>query len=211
LVTIAGKKAEVAGAILVWGAVEPSGREAARAKYGFADVLSLEDMLADLRAWEDLAWTRHVDELRVWANDLFGAVGMPERVRLRRLGAWADRFADPAFSLGHWVEPVETAPGHFNVGYYAMSDEALVFYEEMYALGWVRPFDWMAWTNTAAGARLPHDPSAIAEAGAEDLWKVMTTIVRADRFSEGELGSAYDRGILLALAQRARALVSDER
>ena len=38
---------------------------------GFADVLALEDMLRDLRDWEDLVWRARVDELRGWANGLF--------------------------------------------------------------------------------------------------------------------------------------------
>ena len=69
-----GKPIKVDGAILVWGAVTPLGRAAAIADYGFADVLGLEDMLADLIAWQDPAWTAHVDELAGYAAGLFEAL-----------------------------------------------------------------------------------------------------------------------------------------
>lgn len=69
-----GKPIKVDGAILVWGAVTPLGRSAATADYGFADVLGLEDMLADLVAWQDPAWTAHVDELASHAAGLFEAL-----------------------------------------------------------------------------------------------------------------------------------------
>jgi hypothetical protein len=39
--------------------------------FGFADVLSLETMIDDLREWEDPAWNLRVDEMRAWANGLF--------------------------------------------------------------------------------------------------------------------------------------------
>jgi hypothetical protein len=70
-VQIGGKPAEVSGAILVWGAVDAGGREDAMAKYGFADVLSLEDVLRDLRAWDAPEWRATVERYRLWANELF--------------------------------------------------------------------------------------------------------------------------------------------
>lgn len=41
------------------------------AAYGFADVLSIEAMLDDLRAWGDPAWRARVTELREWSDGLF--------------------------------------------------------------------------------------------------------------------------------------------
>jgi hypothetical protein len=69
-----GKPIKVDGAILVWGAVTAPGRAAAITDYGFADVLGLEDMLADLSAWQDPAWTAHVNELASHAAGLFEAL-----------------------------------------------------------------------------------------------------------------------------------------
>lgn len=69
-----GKPITVDGAILVWGAVPPVGRAAAIADYGFSDVLGLEDMLSDLVAWQDTAWSDHVEERASCASGLFEAL-----------------------------------------------------------------------------------------------------------------------------------------
>lgn len=67
------------GAILVWGAITEEGRNDAMSKFGFADVLSLEAMLADLRVWRDPSWHARIGELREWTNglldELLGAAG----------------------------------------------------------------------------------------------------------------------------------------
>jgi len=51
--------------------VTPEGRAWAMEAYGFADVLSLEDMLRDLRAWQDPAWRLRMGQLREWSDGLF--------------------------------------------------------------------------------------------------------------------------------------------
>jgi hypothetical protein len=71
LVKIDGRQTPVDGAILVWGAVTNDGRSAAMGSFGFADVLSLETMLSDLKAWEDVDWRSRVVELRTWTSGLF--------------------------------------------------------------------------------------------------------------------------------------------
>jgi hypothetical protein len=70
-VRVAGREKPVDGAILVWGATTPEGRAAVIAERGFADVLSVEHMLHDLRAWEADSWSRRVDELRSWSDYLY--------------------------------------------------------------------------------------------------------------------------------------------
>jgi uncharacterized protein YceH (UPF0502 family) len=71
LVKVRGRPTEVAGAILVWGAIAPEGRADAMATYAFADVLGIEEMLRDLRSWNDGAWRAKVAEIRGWADELF--------------------------------------------------------------------------------------------------------------------------------------------
>ncbi len=71
LVKVGARPTDVAGAILVWGAVEPEGRADAMQTYGFADVLAIEDMLRDLRHGNDSAWRARVAEIRGWADGLF--------------------------------------------------------------------------------------------------------------------------------------------
>jgi hypothetical protein len=70
VVKVAAKPIEVAGAILVWGATTPEGCNEAMTTLGFADVLSVEAMLADLRAWRDPTWAARIEQLRAWTNEL---------------------------------------------------------------------------------------------------------------------------------------------
>ena len=74
LVKVGGKPVAVDGAILVWGAVDEDGRQDAMRAFGFHDVLSLEAMLDDLRAWGDRAWAARLDELDAWSRGLLEAL-----------------------------------------------------------------------------------------------------------------------------------------
>jgi hypothetical protein len=70
-VQCARKPIAVSGAILVWGTVDAIGRAAVMGRYGFADVLSLEQMLSDLRTWNDPVWKAKVADLHAWSDGLF--------------------------------------------------------------------------------------------------------------------------------------------
>jgi hypothetical protein len=70
IVKVKTRQVPVYGAILVWGSTTDGGRDNAMDRFGFADVLSLEQMLDDLRAWNDPHWRDRVEELRTWTNDL---------------------------------------------------------------------------------------------------------------------------------------------
>jgi hypothetical protein len=70
-VRVVGKPVQANGAVLVWGALTSEGRKAAMEEYGFADVLSVEEMLRDLREWEPPHWRQRVGEVRRWSQELF--------------------------------------------------------------------------------------------------------------------------------------------
>ena len=77
----------------------------------------------------------------------------------------------------------------------------------MYKAELVRPVDWMAWAGTPDAQRLITDPAEIADATHDQLIYLLTTIIRGERFSDGEIAGAYERGTLLAVAERAGALL----
>ena len=95
--------------------------------------------------------------------------------------------------------------------YFEYSEAVLAFIREMYELEWVHSLDWMAWAGTAEGQRLSSAPEAIATASEADLAKVLTTILRSDRFNEGALASAIEGGFVVAVARRAGVLADVER
>ncbi len=53
---------------------------------------------------------------------------------------------------------------------------------------------------------LLEDPAAVASASAEDLGRMLTALVRSERFGDGTLEAAFERGILTAIARRAAEL-----
>jgi hypothetical protein len=69
---------EVHGAVLVWGAVSDEGRRSVMEHYGFADVLSLEEMVRDLRDWRNPEWAARLAELRTWTEEMLDALGVSE-------------------------------------------------------------------------------------------------------------------------------------
>jgi hypothetical protein len=129
--------------------------------------------------------------------------------RLRALAAWVDAFERPGFAIGEWAGGERDAAGVIQMPYVDFAPEGLRFIGEMYAHTWVYPFDWMAWASTPEAQVLIADPTQIAHAPAEDLARLLTTIIRGDRFSEGEIAGAYERGTLTAIARRARVLLGE--
>ncbi len=83
------------------------------------------------------------------------------------------------------------------------------FMDDAYRFGWVSgDFDWPAWSKTPEATRLRGDPGAIEAAGADQLVKLLTCSIRAERFCDGTLAADYDSGLLGRIASRAQALAS---
>jgi hypothetical protein len=125
---------------------------------------------------------------------------------LRVLAGWADAFAAGP-SIGRWQGGEADAAGVIQMPWYEYSDEINRFESEMYRARLVRPVDWVAWAGTPEAQRLIADPAEIARATPDEVVYLVTTILRGERFSDGEIAAAYERGTLLAIAQRARVLL----
>jgi hypothetical protein len=111
---------------------------------------------------------------------------------LEALAAWEPRFADAAFEFGRW---------------FRLTDDAQRFVQDCYEHGWIRgDFDWSAWATTSEAQLLRDDPSALASASPDDLGRLLTVVVRGDRFSQGELLAAWDSGLLRRIVERAAKL-----
>ncbi len=127
--------------------------------------------------------------------------------RLRRLAAHLPAFQAPGFTFGAW-EPSRTRDdGVIELGWYRFSPAADAFLRDL--AGWVTPFDWPTWATGEVGHSLLRDPDAVASASADNLGKLLTSVVRGDRFSEGTLAWAYESGLLTAILRRADALAAE--
>jgi len=59
------------GAILIWGAVTPEGRDGAIKAKGFHDVLSVEEICADMASWNCARYAALIEQRQTWCNELF--------------------------------------------------------------------------------------------------------------------------------------------
>lgn len=117
------------------------------------------------------------------------------------------RLASPDIDFGHWVTYEPDEDGVMQMPWFDYSPEARRFMADVSGAGFVHPFDWMAWMGTPGALALVADPTRVAKADAEDLRRLLTAIIRGDRFVEGNVAGAFESGMLLAIARRAQALL----
>jgi hypothetical protein len=131
------------------------------------------------------------------------------KTSLRVLADYAGAFA-PDRPIGRWQGGEADAAGVIQMPWYEYQPVVDRFVADMYAVKLVRPVDWMSWAGTPAAQSLISDPAAIADASPDELIYLLTTIIRGERFSDGEIAGAYERGTLLAIAVRAQALIDGD-
>lgn len=127
---------------------------------------------------------------------------------LRLLAGWAETFARRG-PIGRWQGGERDAAGVIQMPWYEYTDEMDRFVSEMYTAKLVQPVDWTRWQGTPEARRLIDDPAAIGAATEDDLVFLLTTIIRGERFSDGQIVGAYERGTLLAISERARTLLAE--
>ena len=134
------------------------------------------------------------------------------RARLEMIAAFADELAAPDFDAGHWhpSERTATEGGEvWTMPWFERSERADAFVRAAAGNGWIQPFDWMAWIETEEGKALRDDRDALARATPDQIQRLLTAIIRADRFDEGSVEWAFDTGLMAAIARRAKVLADD--
>jgi hypothetical protein len=131
--------------------------------------------------------------------------------QLKQLAAFAPIFRDSRFCFGEW-QPMTgkgTLSEPLTTPWFKFSEVADRFIQMLYDARWVNPdFDWPKWYDSPEWQKLYGHPEAIVTADAEQLAKLLTTLVRQDRFCEGTLAKAYEDKILLAIVERAESLLA---
>lgn len=110
--------------------------------------------------------------------------------------------------FGTWAGGERLDDGSIQMPRFAFTGEALAFVDALSGSGWVQPFDWMTWLSTPEGRRLLSDRGNVADASIEQLMRLVTALVRQERFAEGALAGAYESGMLAAIARRAEELAA---
>ena len=128
---------------------------------------------------------------------------MSDADRLRALAELVPVLEAPDADFGHW----ETPPG--TLGYFELGRAGEAFRSAVGRGGWViAGCDWRAWLETPEGTALRERPEATAEASMEQLARLLTAIVRSDRFVEGSMEGAFESGLLARIAHRAAVLLA---
>jgi hypothetical protein len=73
-VYIGGKSLPTSGAILIWGAVTPGGRNTTIVSKGFHDVLSIDKICRDLALWKCARYAALIEQHQKWCNELFSGL-----------------------------------------------------------------------------------------------------------------------------------------
>ena len=129
------------------------------------------------------------------------------RERLHALAAFLPEFENPGFEFGKWVTPPASEPGVMIMPYLALGPVAESLHRTCYELGWVlQGFDWPAWRNTTEATQLCDNPSALERATPDQLARLLTVLIRQDRFVEGALEAAFGAGLLVRILRRAASL-----
>jgi hypothetical protein len=133
---------------------------------------------------------------------------LTERAKLARLAAFA-----PLLGQVPCVEPQAVSGNSAEA--YSLAGPSLTrlgenFCKMAHNSGWIDPsFDWQSWSTTDEGKLLRQDLGAIKKATAPMLSRLLTALIRADRFIEGSLADAFQRGHILAISDRAAVLLAD--
>ena len=135
--------------------------------------------------------------------------------RLVRLAAFAPLFREPTtvFGTRHPDTGKETRDDPMILTSYQLSEVGTKFFEMTHDVGWVvREFDWSKWAWSEEGQHLISGRVALGTANCDQLTKLLTALIRRDRFCDGVLEDAFENGLLRAIAERAEVLsVREER
>ena len=129
---------------------------------------------------------------------------------LRALAELVDALQAPGAVFGTWVPSSPRPDGSASMPYVEYGELEGRFRAAVGRGGWMRVgFDWSSWAATDEARAFEADPARIAAATPEQLARLLTWIIRGDRFSEGTLLGAFERGHLAAIGRRAQTLLDD--
>ena len=87
----------------------------------------------------------------------------------------------------------------------SLSTDSMKFIRAAYDYNWVVPFDWVSWKDSEEGQHF-QSVNAFQEADTEILRKILTTIIRQDRFVEGLMLDLLKEGYITAILRRLKQI-----
>ena len=114
---------------------------------------------------------------------------------------------DSEFKAGNWEGSKETEPGVLTFPCVTYSDLVGEFVQSAYDDGWVMTdFDWPKWIASKEAKTLGKGGVSLKRATPQQLARMLTAIIRQDRFMEGALLGAFKSELILGIVRRAAAL-----
>ena len=132
----------------------------------------------------------------------------PERhYRFEPLAAMLPALEAADFEAGRWHDSERRADDVWTMPWYELGPTADAYLRAVGESGlmWTG-FDWPSWAKTPEAIALHGDREALARATPDQLAKLLTALIREDRFNEGALGDSFESGIMTAIARRAKEL-----
>jgi hypothetical protein len=131
-------------------------------------------------------------------------------MELHALVSFLSEVERPDFKAGDVAPSREEAPGVWTMPYVRYSDTVEKLVQAAYDHGLVlRDFDWAKWASTKVARSLRDDEATLAAATPEQLARLLTVLIRQDRFAEGTLLDAFESGLILRILRRAAKLCED--
>jgi hypothetical protein len=130
--------------------------------------------------------------------------------QLCALARYLPALEKPDFHAGAFAPAQKTGSGALIMPYVVYSDTVEDLIKAAYDHGCVLTgFRWPEWAHAAEAQALCHDPSELARATPEQLLRLLTAIIRQDRFCEGVLLHAFEMRLMLGIVRRAAAILED--
>jgi len=127
----------------------------------------------------------------------------PTSANLKAIARFRSAFDRATLSAGAWQERPGALPK------FEGSQDVDELVNALYEHQFVVSIDWPGWA--AHARRYFDDRSLIEDAPIGDVQRLFTTIVRADRFSEGSFSGHIATGLVAALLQRVEKLATEKR
>ena len=135
-----------------------------------------------------------------------------EYERLEALSAYVDRLEEAGFQFGEWSLRHLDTNGEATMPVFMFGDEASSLVQTCYEQGWISPkLNWGEWMMSEEAVKLRDSPEYLAKASSDQLQRLLTVIVRQDRFVEGSLACHFKSGLLPRILLRAKELASELR
>jgi hypothetical protein len=74
VIKCSGEIVNPSGSALVWGRVESGATNSLMKEFSLSHIISTENVVADLKAWQDEEYRHMVSQYRDWSNELFGSM-----------------------------------------------------------------------------------------------------------------------------------------